>query len=115
MLWPEDGLMSGEKLDAADVLNWEYMVQIGEQIQSPKSWREGARRFAYLFVSTGDRQAQNTMLADLLSRATDGQSTETVEEILEALALSLHANRSLLKEYAKQIGIRVRRQSSEEA
>ncbi len=51
--------MTKQKLDAIDVVNWEYLCQIAEYVEHPRGWREGARRFAYRFRSTADTEKQN--------------------------------------------------------
>lgn len=49
------------------------------------------------------------MLTDLLTNATVHQSAEAAEEVIAALAYSLNANVQALREYAKQIGIKLKR------
>jgi hypothetical protein len=98
-----------DKLDAADILDWDYMCQIGEFVEAPRNWNEGAKRFAHRFTSVASVEAQNTMLADLLRNATYLQSPETAEEIVATLSNSLHANEEQLREFAKTIGIKLKK------
>ena len=101
--------MSENRLDAADVLDWDHMCGIAEFVQRPKNWEDGAKRFAYLFTSCGNVTAQNTMLADLLINATFKQSRETAEDVINAVCGSLGADRMKLREFARQIGIKLER------
>jgi len=102
--------MPKSTLDAADILDWHYMCEIGELVERPKNWSDGAKRFAYLFTSCGDVEGQNTMLADLLLNATYKQSPEAAEEVINALCVSLHADRGKLREFAVRLGIKLKRQ-----
>lgn len=97
------------KLDAADILDWDYMCKIAEFVEKPKDWNDGAKRFAHRFTSVGGVEAQNTMLADLLGHATYLQSPEGAEEVIDALSKSLRADKEQLREFAKGIGIRLKR------
>lgn len=105
--------MAQGRSDAADVLNWDYLCEIAELVEKPRNWREGARRFAYRFTSTADIEAQNRMLTDLLINATANQSVDAAEDVVEALADSLGTPHTLLRDYAKQIGVRLKRVAGE--
>ena len=105
----EDPKMPESTLDAADILDWDYMCEISELVEYPKNWSDGAKRFAYRFTSCGDVEGQNTMLADLLFNATYKQSTEAAEEVIDALCKSLGADREKLRGFARQIGIKLKR------
>ena len=100
-------------LDAGDVLNWDYLCEIAEWIEKPKDWKQGARHFAYRFTSTGDAAKQNVMLSDLLLNATANQSIEAAEDVIESLSTSLNTDMSLLREFAKQCGIKLKKASEE--
>lgn len=101
--------MPENALDAIDVLDWDHMCKIAEFVQHPLNWHDGAKRFAYRFISCGNVKTQNTMLADLLINATYKQSKETVEDVINAVCDSLGADREKLREFAKQIGIKPKR------
>jgi hypothetical protein len=101
---------NADKLDAVDVLDWDYLCKISEFVEHPKDWnRGGVQRFAHRFTSVSEVEAQNAMLADLLNNATHLQSLEAAEEVIKALAKSLHADRGKLREFAKSIGVRLKR------
>jgi hypothetical protein len=100
------------ELDASEVLDWNYLCEIAEFVETPKNWNEGVKRFAYSFTSTPSREARNTVLSDLLINAAFKQSTTTTEYIIETLAKSLHVNKLTLKEFASGVGIKVKRSLS---
>jgi hypothetical protein len=102
--------MPENMLDAADILDWDYMCKISELVERPKNWSDGAKRFAYRFTSCGDVEGQNRMLADLLLNATYKQSVEAAEEVINALCISLRADREKLREFAKRLGIKLKQQ-----
>jgi hypothetical protein len=85
------------------------LCEIGELVEKPRTWSDGAKRFAYRFTSCGDVAGQNTMLADLLWNATYKQSQEATEEVINALCISLHADREKLRGFAKKLGIKLKR------
>jgi hypothetical protein len=98
------------KLDAVDVLDWDYLCKISEFVERPRDWNNGGiQRFAHRFTSATDADAQNAMLSDLLNNATYLQSPETAEDIIDVLSKSLHAHKDKLREFAKGIGIRLKR------
>lgn len=101
--------MPENTLDAADILDWGHLCEIAELVEAPKNWNDGAKRFAYRFTSSADVAAQNTMLTDLLLNATYKQSSETAEEVIRVMCSSLSADREKLREFAKQIGIKLKR------
>jgi hypothetical protein len=95
--------------DAVDALDWDYLCQIGEFIEQPTNWKDGAKRFAHRFTSSSSVEEQNTMLSDLLHNATDLQSAEAAEEVINELCGSLHANKENLREFARVLGIKLKR------
>jgi len=101
--------MSENTPDAVDIFDWEYLRQIAELVERPRTWTDGAKRFAYWFTSTGDVAAQNKMLEDLLRNATYKQSPETCEEVITALCKSLQADRNKMREFARNLGIKLSR------
>src|SRR5271157_719644 len=82
---------------------------VGEYIEHPRNWAKGTRLFAYDFASTADVEKQNRMLFDLLRNATARQSADSAEDVISALASSLNSDKELLREFARQNGIRLRR------
>lgn len=64
--------MSENRLDAADVLDWDHMCGIAEFVQRPKN-------------------------------------RETAEDVINAVCGSLGADRMKLREFARQIGIKLER------
>lgn len=103
--------MEKQRLDAADVLNWDRLCEIAEYIESQdmRTFADGMKFFAYGFTSTADVQAQNRMLQDLLEKATYGHSRESNEDVIERLAAWLRSPQELLREFAEQNGIRLKR------
>lgn len=95
-----------DKLDAEDILDWNYLCQIGELIEEPRTWSDGAKLFAYQFTSASSTEARNTMLQDLLLNATYKQSSETIRDVICALAKTLRANEEGLEDFARRIGIK---------
>ena len=99
----------GPKLDASEILDWDYLCQIAEFVEAPRNWDDGVKRFAYSFTSTASKEARNTMLSDLLLNATYKQSTNTTGYIIDTLAKSLRINKLPLRQFARGIGIKVKR------
>jgi hypothetical protein len=100
-----------QKVDAVDIFDWNHLVQIGT-ISEPwqvQGFADGIRLFAYLFTSTAEIEHQNQLLADWLGDATYLQSADTSEEILATVAKHMRGNSELLRRFAKQNGIRIRR------
>jgi hypothetical protein len=97
-------------LAAADVLNWDYLVRIAEYVEgrvtSPTKALAG---FAYAFTSTADEGIQNQMLIDLLRNATDHCSRDAAEEFIERLAILLQSDHKLLRQFARENGVRLKR------
>lgn len=100
-----------ETLDAADIFDWSYLVEIGVQLDLSeiRSFPDAIRMFAYSFTSAAKTEHQNQMLADWLRRATHLQSPETAEEVLAALAVHTKADLELLRRFARQNGVRLKR------
>jgi hypothetical protein len=97
-----------EKLNACDVLNWDYLVEIAVKAEQPaKSLFEALTGFAYDFTSTADEGVRNQMLLDFLHNATDNTSRESATEVIKCLAKQLRSDEKLLKKFAKQSGIRL--------
>lgn len=100
-----------QKVDAVDVFDWSYLVQIGT-ISEPwqvQGFADAVRLFAYLFTSAAKIEQQNQLLADWLRGATHLQSAETAEEILATIAKHMRGNLELLRRFARQNGVRIRR------
>ena len=103
--------MAEVRVDAVDILDWNYLVQIGVYLDRNeiKTLHQAIQVFAYAFTSIGDTESQNRLLAEWIQNATYLQSTETAEEILHALADYSRADLDLLRKFAKQNGVRLRR------
>ncbi len=103
--------MDKPKLNAVDVLNWEYLVEIGEFLEPDHkpTPNEAIRGFAYSFVSTASEEIRDTMLTAILLNATRWSSAEKNEEYVAWLARALKSDLALLRNFAKQVGVRLRR------
>lgn len=99
------------KIRACDVLNWDVLAQIADNTrdQPAKTLIEGLAIFAYDFTSTADEDRRDTMLCEVLRNATDGQSPETAELIIERMATALKTECEKLREFAKENGVRLKR------
>ena len=99
-------------LNAVDVLNWDYLCEIANEhpeVVFTTDIRRALERFAYDFTQAASAEDQNEILSQLLERATFGHSPETNEQTVERFADLLCTDRSLLREFAKQEGIRLTR------
>ena len=103
--------MDTPKLSAADVLNWDYLKKIGEYLDPSErpDPSKALRGFAYAFVSTGSEEIRDEMLAEILLNATRWSSVEANEEYVAWLARMLKSDLVLLRSFAKQVGVRLRR------
>jgi len=100
---------SPQKLDACDVLNWDYLVKIAVKAERPaRNLQEALTGFAYDFTSTSDDEIRNDMLKDFLRRATDNTSRTSAEEVIKCLSGHLRSDHQLLRKFAKQCGVRLR-------
>lgn len=99
----------GNALRASDVLNWNYMVEIGEKPEgmAKKNLAVGLKEFAYDFTSTASEDVRDQLLTDIIKNATYNQSRETAEGVIKALAAGLQSDRKDLRRFAKQIGVRL--------
>jgi hypothetical protein len=98
-------------IDAADIFDWEYLAEIGEKLDlsEVRTLGDAVRLFAFDFTSASKTEHQNAILADWLRRATHLQSAETAEEVLKCLALSTKGELKLLRRFARENGVRIRR------
>ncbi|HKV05260.1 MAG TPA: hypothetical protein VJO53_09165 [Candidatus Acidoferrales bacterium] len=102
--------MTKAKLDAVDVLNWDYLVEIGEYVEGRAKTPEMALRgFAYSFTSTADESVRNEMLRDILFNATCRCSKDEAEEFVAKLAVLTKSDRELLRRFGKERGINLKR------
>jgi len=102
--------MGKKTLDAVDVLNWEYLARIGEIVPDRASDPEMAfRGFAYDFTSTASEEIRNQMLVEILKNATFRTSVEANEEFVAHLANRFRSDQALLRQFAKENGIRLKR------
>lgn len=102
--------MPQEKIDAADVFDWDYLVRIGAPLELDEitNLDQGIQAFAYSFTSLASAEDQNRLLAEWLQAATHLQSKETNEEIVCSFAVRTNANLNLVRKFAKQNGIRLK-------
>lgn len=112
--------MSQEKLNAIDVVNWDYLVSISEyfdpqEVQKNPSVDDGIKTFAYEFTSTADEEIRNRKLTDVLRNATAVSSVESSERVIKVFAYLLRCDETMLLEFAKQCGIKLPRKTSSEA
>lgn len=98
-----------DRLHASDVLNFPYLREIAKYIEHPRNWPEAIRVFAYGITTTPETHSQDRMLEDLLKNSTFLQSSVSNEGVIAALARSTGSNRALLRQFALQIGVRVKR------
>lgn len=108
---PEASSMNKEKrLNAVDVLNWDYLVKIGEIVdESARDPEMAFKGFAYAFTSTASEENRNQMLLDILRNATRVSSVDTNEEFVAHVAARFKSDLSLLRRFAKENGIRLKR------
>ncbi len=101
---------SKKNLDASDVLNWEYVIKIAVKLDDPPETAEEAMgAFSYDFTSTDDEERRNVMLCDIIKNATDHQSRAAAEEVLVSLSRLLGSDLELLRAFAKQNGVKLKR------
>ncbi len=100
-----------QKVDAVDIFDWDYLVQIGAnlELKEVRNFSDGIRLFAYIFTSAAKVEHQNRLLADWLRDATHLQSIESAEEVLATVAERLRGNLELLRRFGRQNGVRLRR------
>jgi len=102
--------MADKKLDAIDVVNWDYFVEIAEcPTERPRTADEAAKGFAYAFTSTADEEIRNQMLLDILKNGTRTGSVYSCEDFIRNAAGIFHCDSKLLRRFAKEGGIRLRR------
>jgi hypothetical protein len=95
-------------LRACDVLNWDYLVEIGEKAQGQrKTIDAGLKDFAYDFTSTADENIRDEMLKSIVKNATDNTSRTAAEEFIKNAAIRFRCERKLLREFAKEAGVRL--------
>ena len=99
-----------KQLDAIDVINWEYFVEIAEKSEGRASnITEAVKGFAYDFTSTADEEVRNEMLLDILKNGTRTGSVYSCEDFITNTASILRCDRGLLRRFGKERGIRLRR------
>ncbi len=98
-------------INAADIFDWDHLVQIGAYLERNeiRTLEDAIKVFAYAFTSLANVADQDRLLAEWIQRATHFQSRNTSEEILAALASHAHGDLELLRKFAKQYGIRLKR------
>src|SRR5579859_899334 len=105
--------MGEPKIDAADIFDWDRLCEMAAymELNEVRTFMDAVRMFAYAFTSTARVDDQNTLLADWIRNATHLQSRETAEAVLAALAEQAYGDLDLLRDFAKQNGVRLRRNS----
>ena len=103
--------MAQGNIAAVDIFDWRYLVQIGVHLEQEEieNLDQAVQVFAYAFTSLDQTEDQNRLLAEWLQDATYLQSPETAEEIMLALAERTRGNLDLLRQFAKQNGVRLKR------
>ncbi len=103
--------MTQAGIRAVDVLDWEHLCRLAEYVEPSrvKHWEQALKVFAYAFTSTADADRQDAILADLLRNATVHTSIASAEEVVAKLAKDTKSDVVLLREFAKQCGVRLRR------
>jgi hypothetical protein len=93
---------------ASEVLNWDYLVEIAEKAQGKRKTLDAVLKdFAYDFTSTADEDRRDEMLKNILKNATENTSRMAAEEFIKNAAIRFHCERKLLREFAKEAGIRL--------
>jgi hypothetical protein len=101
------------KLNAIDVVDVEYLHSIARDpggIVWTTDIETAMTVFAYSFLEAPDVESQNEVLRLLLEHATFGTSTETNEDTIAHFADFFCLHRQLLRTFAKQEGIRLKRE-----
>jgi hypothetical protein len=99
-----------EKLRACEVLNWDYLVEIsGRPEGRTNDLAKALAGFAYDFTSVADEKIRDQMLIDFLKNGTDNVSRDSAEEFVKGVADRLRSDRELLRTFAKENGIRLKR------
>lgn len=103
--------MAQEKINALDVFDWDYLCKIGvnHSRHEIRTLQHAVEVFAYQLTSMQDQEQQNRLLSCWIQNATFLQSTTTAEEVLSALARYTRANLEVLRRFAKQNGVRLKR------
>jgi len=103
--------MMDPKKRAADILDWERMCSLAEYVEPSRvrRWEEALKMFAYAFTSTADAERQDQLLGELLRNATVHTCVASAEEVVAKLAKDTNSDVVLLREFAKQCGVRLRR------
>lgn len=99
-----------QKLNAIDVLNWEYLCRVADahsELAYTTDIQRAIEKFAFAFTQATDVDDQNEVLTQLLEDATFGNSAAANDEVLDWFAEFLCTDRRLLREFARQQGIRI--------
>src|SRR5271170_719197 len=103
--------MMQSRIRAVDVLAWEHLCSLAEYLEPSRVWRwdQALGVFACAFTSTADADRQDQLLAELSQNATAHTSITSAEEVVARLAKDTNSDVVLLREFAKQYGVRLRR------
>jgi hypothetical protein len=102
-----------DKLNAIDVVDVEYLRSVARdpgRIVWTTDIQSAIAVFAYNFLEAPDTEAQNEVLRILLENATFGHSTDSNEDTIAYFAEYICTHRHLLRTFAKQEGIRLKRE-----
>jgi len=113
-----------EQLHAIDVVNWDYLCGLSENFDPNAleeelchrkiTFEDGLRVFAYDFTSTANEDIRDRMLRDVLRNATQSHSSESASLVISTFAKALNSEVALFMEFAKQCGIKLPRQTTDD-
>ena len=98
-----------DRLHAVEILDWDYLCKVGERVEPIRNINDAVKSFAYNFTGTESVELQDRMLSDWLVNATYNQSAESSEEVVAVLAYHLQSDRNMLRAFARQAGVRLKR------
>ena len=100
------------KLNACDVLNWEYLVQVSAEynpdVVNP-TILDALAKLAYELTQSGDEAIRNQQFSEFLHRLTDNTSTDSTETALKLAAARLHCDLKMVRQFAKENGIKLKK------
>jgi hypothetical protein len=102
-----------EKLNACDVLNWKYLLELSGKhdpvMQKKSTLADGLAKLAYDLTQTGNEQIRTKQLSEFLHNLTDNTSVDAAEELLKCLAGLLRCDLGKLRQFSKENGVRLKR------
>jgi hypothetical protein len=100
-------------LRACEVLNWDRLVELSQYID-PDQVRQTTEVFAvsaYAITQTADEDVRDRLLTDILVRAAYGSRPENNQRFLVLLAEKTKSDLELLRRFAKQVGVQLKKSS----